>query len=68
MALTMAVAVTKTVAAAELSKSTSETAFIDSVAQIFRVIEHSRFDESAVRFLRSKNAFSLASLKKLLSV
>lgn len=66
MALAMAVAVTKAAAAAHLSAAPSETAFVDSVAQIFRVIEHSRFDESAVRFLRGEKAYSLELLERLI--
>lgn len=74
MALCMAVAVTKLSAAAYLSnrhssdKSVNQTHFVDIVAQIFRVIEHSRFDECAVAFLRKNNAISLESLEGLLSI
>ena len=70
MALCMAVALTKILAAAHLAtvEGDSETAFIDSVAMTFRVIEHSRFDECAVRFLRARQAISLDFLAKLAKI
>ncbi len=72
MAICMAAAVTKVAAAAYLSAHNDEasrkTAFIDIIAQVFRVIEHSRFDECAVAFLRKIGAVSLNDLEKLLNI
>lgn len=73
MALCMAVACTRLIAAARLDSRTeipavSETDFVDIVAQIFRVIEHSRFDECAVRFLRQKGMTSPDKLAALAEI
>ena len=70
MALCMAVALTKILAAAHLAtvENDFKSAFIDSVAMTFRVIEHSRFDECAVKFLRARQAISLDFLAKLAKI
>lgn len=65
MALCMGTAVTKLAAAAHLCLIPGEISFVDVVAKVFRVIEHSRFDECAVAFLRQKGALSLDFLSKL---
>lgn len=69
MALCMAIACTKLISAAYLDRPEScDTAFVDTIAQVFRVVEHSRFDECAVRFLRRKGFTSpglIASLAEI---
>ena len=68
MSISMAVALTKLVAAAYLSENPGEASFVDVIADLFRVIEHSRFDECAVKFLRQKRAISLDILEKLAKI